>query len=114
MNQRTPRTQHTQPAGPPGPACIVVSVRDLGWGSLAPTRELLEEVLALRPLQVTLDLSGCRRIDRSGVKVVIAFRRRLAARGGMLTLRGVPGAASVDDLRHVGAVDGELVERHGT
>lgn len=94
------------------PARVVINVQqDLEWRSLEPVRRLLEEVLELSPGHVVLDLSGCRHADTTSIRMLVAFRRRLAARGTLLTVHGRPHPTAGQALS---GVAGALPRRQGT
>ncbi len=78
---------------PTSPARVVLHLEcDLKRDTLRRVRELLEDVLYLAPPQVVLDLTGCAHVDAAGVRMLVAFRRRLAARGALLEVLGGPSA----------------------
>jgi ABC-type transporter Mla MlaB component len=80
-------------AAPASPARVVLHVEcDLKRDGLRRVRELLEDVLYLAPPQVVLDLTGCADVDAAGVRMLVTFRRRLAARGAVLEVLGGPSA----------------------
>ncbi|MEU2611034.1 STAS domain-containing protein [Micromonospora sp. NPDC007271] len=48
---------------------------------------VLDRVLALQPAEVVIDLSECRHLDPAAIGLLLDVERRLARRGGVLTLR---------------------------
>lgn len=54
-------------------------------------RPVLEDILAASPKKVTVDLSGLRLIDSSGVGAIVSLFKRQRAAGGEFTLTGLGG-----------------------
>jgi anti-sigma B factor antagonist len=52
-------------------------------------RPTLDELVAERPRQVTVDLSGLRLIDSSGVGALVSLYKRVRANGGDVSFVGV-------------------------
>ncbi|MGN9913427.1 STAS domain-containing protein [Phytohabitans sp. LJ34] len=50
-------------------------------------RVLLDEVLALRPEHLVVDLAGCTHVDASGVAALLETHRQAMRDGGRLSLR---------------------------
>ncbi|MFU8871666.1 STAS domain-containing protein [Micromonospora sp. SL4-19] len=48
---------------------------------------VLDRVLSLHPAEVVIDLSGCRHLDAAAIGLLLDVQRRMARRGGLLTLR---------------------------
>ena len=52
-------------------------------------RPTIEKIVGDRPSRVTVDLSGLRLIDSSGVGVLVALYKRMRAAGGDMRIVGV-------------------------
>ncbi len=48
---------------------------------------ILDRILSLQPGEVVIDLSECRHLDAAAIGLLLDAQRRLARRGGVLTLR---------------------------
>ncbi|MFU8850872.1 STAS domain-containing protein [Micromonospora sp. SL1-18] len=48
---------------------------------------VLDRILSLHPGEVVIDLSECRHLDAAAIGLLLDVQRRLARRGGVLTLR---------------------------
>ncbi|MFG1678233.1 STAS domain-containing protein [Micromonospora sp. NPDC049282] len=77
------------PSSPPD--SIVPHVRveitdELDLDGLSEVAHVLDQVLALRPREVTIDLAGCRHVDAAAIALLLDVRHRLSRRDGTLTL----------------------------
>ncbi|MDG4801085.1 STAS domain-containing protein [Micromonospora sp. WMMD980] len=77
------------PPSPPNstvPHVRVEITEELGLDGLPEVAHVLDQVLALRPRAVTIDLAGCRQLDAAAIGLLLDVHRRLGRRGGTLTL----------------------------
>ncbi|RIV41500.1 STAS domain-containing protein [Micromonospora radicis] len=76
---------------PRGPECTVplveVAITEFDLACLPETGAVFDQLLALHPRQVTIDLSGCRHIDAAAIGLLLDVHRRLVRSGGLLALR---------------------------
>jgi anti-anti-sigma factor len=66
---------------------VEVCVTEFDLGCLPATGAVFDQLLALHPAQVVVDLSGCRHIDAAGIGLLLDVHRRLARTDGVLTVR---------------------------
>ncbi|MFI7306095.1 STAS domain-containing protein [Micromonospora aurantiaca] len=59
---------------------------ELDLAGLSEVAHVLDRILALRPRELTVDLTGCRHVDPAAVALLLDVHRRLARHGGLLTL----------------------------
>ncbi|MEU7841556.1 STAS domain-containing protein [Micromonospora sp. NPDC049114] len=66
---------------------VEVSINQLDLACLAETGAALDELLALRPRRVVVDLAGCRYIDAAAIGLLLDVHRRLTRMDGVLVVR---------------------------
>ncbi|MGC4897080.1 STAS domain-containing protein [Micromonospora sp. DT31] len=59
---------------------------ELALTGLPEVAHVLDRVLALRPRELTIDLSACRQVDPAAIALLLDVHRRLARRNATLTL----------------------------
>ncbi|WFE48310.1 STAS domain-containing protein [Verrucosispora sp. WMMD1129] len=76
---------------PRRPECSVplveVSITEFDLSCLPETGAVLDQLLALRPQQVVIDLAGCRHIDAAAIGLLLDVHRRMVRAGGVLAVR---------------------------
>ncbi|MEG3633531.1 STAS domain-containing protein [Micromonospora palythoicola] len=76
---------------PRRPECSVplveVSITEFDLSCLPETGAVLDQLLALRPGQVVIDLAGCRHIDAAAIGLLLDVHRRMVRAGGVLAVR---------------------------
>ncbi|GIJ23656.1 STAS domain-containing protein [Micromonospora lutea] len=76
---------------PRRPECSVplveVSITEFDLACLPETGAVLDQLLALRPQQVVIDLAGCRHIDAAAIGLLLDVHRRMIRSGGVLAVR---------------------------
>ncbi|MDG9673973.1 STAS domain-containing protein [Micromonospora sp. DH14] len=66
---------------------VEVCVTEFDLACLPATGAVFDRLVALRPAQVVVDLSGCRHIDAAAIGLLLDVHRRLARADGVLTVR---------------------------
>ncbi|MEV4511144.1 STAS domain-containing protein [Dactylosporangium sp. NPDC049525] len=73
-------------------------------------RALLDDAVALRPVDLVVDMTACAFVDAAGIGVLLDIHRQVWRDGGRLTLRGLSPRvtrtlqlARVDRVLHVAA-----------
>ncbi|MEV1155957.1 STAS domain-containing protein [Micromonospora chokoriensis] len=64
-----------------------VCITEFDLACLPATGAVFDQLLALHPEQVVVDLSGCRHIDAAAIGLLLDVHRRLARADGVLTVR---------------------------
>ncbi|MBQ1047118.1 STAS domain-containing protein [Micromonospora sp. C51] len=76
---------------PRRPECSVplveVSITEFDLSCLPETGAVLDQLLALHPQQVVIDLAGCRHIDAAAIGLLLDVHRRMVRAGGVLAVR---------------------------
>ncbi|GIJ41710.1 hypothetical protein Vwe01_50350 [Micromonospora andamanensis] len=76
---------------PRRPECSVplveVSITEFDLACLPETGAVLDQLLALHPQQVVIDLAGCRHIDAAAIGLLLDVHRRMIRSGGVLAVR---------------------------
>ncbi|WP_341715853.1 STAS domain-containing protein [Micromonospora sp. FIMYZ51] len=76
---------------PRRPECTVplveVAITEFDLACLPETGAVFDRLLALRPTQVVIDLSGCRHIDAAAIGLLLDVHRQMVREGGVLALR---------------------------
>ncbi|MGW0502427.1 STAS domain-containing protein [Micromonospora sp. NPDC003241] len=76
---------------PRRPECAVplveVSITEFDLACLPETGAVFDQLLALRPQQVVIDLAGCRHIDAAAIGLLLDVHRRMVRLGGVLAVR---------------------------
>ncbi|MBQ1023270.1 STAS domain-containing protein [Micromonospora sp. C95] len=76
---------------PRRPECSVplveVAITEFDLSCLPETGAVLDQLLALRPRQVVVDLAGCRHIDAAAIGLLLDVHRRMVRAGGVLAVR---------------------------
>ncbi|SCG42171.1 STAS domain-containing protein [Micromonospora humi] len=97
----------TLPSSPPDSTVPHVRVEitdELDLDGLPEVAHVLDQVLALRPREVTIDLAGCRHVDAAAIALLLDVHRRLSRRDGTLTLSNPhPRIRRILDTAGVGA-----------
>ncbi|MFI6784679.1 STAS domain-containing protein [Micromonospora sp. NPDC050276] len=68
-------------------ALVEVCITEFDLACLPATGAVFDQLLALHPAQVVVDLSGCRHIDAAAIGLLLDVHRRLARADGILTVR---------------------------
>ncbi len=66
---------------------VEVSITEFDLSCLPETGAVLDQLLALRPGQVVIDLAGCRHIDAAAIGLLLDVHRRMVRAGGVLAVR---------------------------
>ncbi|MCX4472187.1 hypothetical protein C5N14_16860 [Micromonospora sp. MW-13] len=66
---------------------VEVAVTEFDLACLPETGAVFDRLLALRPAQVVVDLSGCRHIDAAAIGLLLDVHRRLTRADAVLTVR---------------------------
>nr|WP_230416365.1 STAS domain-containing protein [Micromonospora tarapacensis] len=66
---------------------VEVSITEFDLACLPETGAVFDQLLALRPQQVVVDLAGCRHIDAAAIGLLLDVHRRMVRSGGVLSLR---------------------------
>ncbi|MFF3865869.1 STAS domain-containing protein [Micromonospora sp. NPDC001898] len=66
---------------------VEVAVTEFDLACLSTTGTVFDRLLALRPAQVVVDLSGCRHIDAAAIGLLLDVHRRLTRADAVLTVR---------------------------
>ncbi|MET8266400.1 STAS domain-containing protein [Micromonospora arida] len=66
---------------------VEVCITEFALACLPATGAVFDRLLALHPVQVVVDLSGCRHIDAAAIGLLLDVHRRLARADGVLTIR---------------------------
>jgi anti-anti-sigma factor len=66
---------------------VEVSITEFDLSCLPETGAVLDQLLALRPAQVVIDLAGCRHIDAAAIGLLLDVHRRMVRAGGVLAVR---------------------------
>ncbi|MEV0002711.1 STAS domain-containing protein [Micromonospora sp. NPDC050980] len=77
------------PSSPPDSTVPHVRVEitdELDLDGLPEVAHVLDEILALQPREVTIDLAGCRHVDAAAIALLLDVHRRLRRRDGTLVL----------------------------
>lgn len=74
-----------------GKSTLIRVTGELDAVSVAELRPSLDAIAATEPGAVTVDLSGLRLIDSSGVGALVSLFKRVRACGGQFEVRGVQG-----------------------
>ncbi|QLQ35648.1 STAS domain-containing protein [Micromonospora robiginosa] len=79
----------TLPSSPPDPTVPHVRVEitdELDLAGLPEVAHVLDQILALGPREVTIDLAECRHVDAAAIALLLDVHRRLSRRDGALVL----------------------------
>ncbi|GAB3076072.1 STAS domain-containing protein [Micromonospora schwarzwaldensis] len=79
----------TLPPSPPEstvPHVRVEITEELDLAGLPEVAHVLDQILALRPREVTIDLAECRHVDAAAIALLLDVHRRLTRRDASLTL----------------------------
>jgi anti-sigma B factor antagonist len=74
-----------------GKSTTIRVVGELDAVSVTELRPSLDAIAAAEPRSVTVDLSGLRLIDSSGVGALVSLFKRVRASGGQFEVKGVQG-----------------------
>lgn len=66
---------------------VEVSITEFDLACLPETGAVLDQLLALRPQQIVIDLAGCRHIDAAAIGLLLDVHRRMVRAGGVLAVR---------------------------
>ncbi|WP_320068515.1 STAS domain-containing protein [Micromonospora sp. RTGN7] len=66
---------------------VEVTVTEFDLACLSTTGAVFDQLLALRPAQVVVDLSGCRHVDAAAIGLLLDVHRRLTRADAELTVR---------------------------
>ncbi|WP_328822145.1 STAS domain-containing protein [Micromonospora rubida] len=66
---------------------VEVAVTEFDLACLSATGAVFDQLLALHPAQVVVDLSGCRHIDAAAIGLLLDVHRRLTRADAVLTVR---------------------------
>ncbi|MFV2101623.1 STAS domain-containing protein [Micromonospora sp. LOL_024] len=78
-------------SAPRRPECSVpfveVSITEFDLTCLPETGAVFDQLLALHPDQIVIDLAGCRHIDAAAIGLLLDVHRRMIRAGGVLAVR---------------------------
>ncbi|QOC91724.1 STAS domain-containing protein [Micromonospora craniellae] len=66
---------------------VEVSITEFDLACLPETGAVFDQLLALRPQQVVIDLAGCRHIDAAAIGLLLDVHRRMVRLDGVLAVR---------------------------
>ncbi|MFI5835570.1 STAS domain-containing protein [Micromonospora sp. NPDC051300] len=81
-----PRTLPSSPPDSTVPHVRVEITDELDLAGLSEVAHVLDQVLALRPREVTIDLAECRHVDAAAIALLLDVHRRLSRRDAALVL----------------------------
>ncbi|WP_232521251.1 STAS domain-containing protein [Micromonospora phaseoli] len=64
-----------------------VSITELDLACLPETGAVFDQLLALHPEQIVIDLADCRHIDAAAIGLLLDVHRRMIRAGGVLSVR---------------------------